>query len=102
MVIDVSKWPTSLSRKAEEAYKKSESALEALVGPFRLRKIVNTALKKGMLMPFSVSVNRGEDVARLENGQRIQEVSADPSYTASYPVGFELNAVLGVPIHGMI
>lgn len=61
--------------KAKEAYKKAEGALEALVGPFRLRKIVNTALKEGMLMSFSVSVNRGEAVARLEKGHRIQEVS---------------------------
>ena len=52
----------------------AENALEALVGPFRLRKIVRTALRDGMLMPFALSVNRGEATARLEKIQGISEV----------------------------
>ena len=63
-------------RKAEAGVKRARVALEALIGPFRLRKAVRAAMKTGMLMPFPVSVQRGKAVARLERGQNMREVCA--------------------------
>lgn len=60
----------------EAKVKKAEDGLEALIGPFRLRKTVNSALKRGMLMPFPVSVQKGKANARLEKGQSMREVGA--------------------------
>lgn len=65
----------SVNRKAEEAVKSARDALEALIGPFRLRSTVNGALKRGMLMPFPVSVQRGKAAAKLERGRKMREAS---------------------------
>lgn len=59
----------------ETKVKKAEDGLEALIGPFRLRNTVKRALKRGMLMPFPVSAQRGKANARLERGQKMREVS---------------------------
>ncbi|CAM9599254.1 unnamed protein product, partial [Scytosiphon promiscuus] len=61
-------------KKMETKVEKAEDRLEALVGPFRLRKTVTRALTRGMLMPFPVSVQRGKANARLERGQNMREV----------------------------
>lgn len=61
--------------KAEEVVERARDALEALVGPFRLRRTVKGALKRGMLMPFPVSVQRGKAAAKLERGQKMREAS---------------------------
>lgn len=55
--------------------KSARDALEALIGPFRLRKAVKDALKRGMLMPFPMSLQRGKAAAKLERGQKMREVS---------------------------
>ncbi|CAM9138462.1 unnamed protein product [Ectocarpus sp. 12 AP-2014] len=61
--------------KAEERVKAAENALEALIGPFRLRSNVRAAVTKGMLMPFPVSMQKGKANARLEKGQNMREAS---------------------------
>ncbi|CAB1111934.1 unnamed protein product [Ectocarpus sp. CCAP 1310/34] len=61
--------------KAEERVKAAENALEALIGPFRLRNNVRAAVTKGMLMPFPVSMQKGKANARLEKGQNMREAS---------------------------
>ncbi|CBN75312.1 conserved unknown protein [Ectocarpus siliculosus] len=60
--------------KAEERVKAAENALEALIGPFRLRNNVRAAVTEGMLMPFPVSMQKGKANARLEKGQNMREV----------------------------
>lgn len=55
--------------------KAAENALEALIGPFRLRNSVRAAVTKGMLMPFPVSMQKGKANARLEKGQNMREAS---------------------------
>lgn len=62
-------------KKMEGAAKAAQDALETLTGPFRLRKAVRSALNRGMLLPFPVSVQRGKAIARLERGQNMREVS---------------------------
>lgn len=61
--------------KAEAGVKRAQNSLEALVGPFRLRKAVRGALKRGMVMPFLVSVQRGKAAAKLERGKKMREAS---------------------------
>lgn len=61
--------------QAEASVQKAEDALEALIGPFRLNKMVREALTRGMLMPFSVSVHHGKAAARLKEGQNMREAS---------------------------
>ncbi|CAM9128740.1 unnamed protein product [Ectocarpus fasciculatus] len=63
--------------KAEERVKAAENALEALIGPFRLRNNVRASVTEGMLMPFPVSMQKGKAVARLEKGQKMREASDD-------------------------
>lgn len=63
------------NRKAAARVKRARDSLGALVGPFRLSKAVNDALKRGMLMPFPVSVQRGKAAAKLERGRKMREVS---------------------------
>lgn len=62
---------------------KAEDGLEALIGPFRLKKTVRDALQRGMLMPFTVSVQKGKGVARLERGQNMREASVNSSSSVS-------------------
>ena len=51
-----------------------QDKLEALMGPFRLRRTVRSAMTRGMLMPFPVSVQRGKGSARLKQDQAMREV----------------------------
>lgn len=59
----------------EGAVKAATDSLEMLIGPFRLRKTVRDAMNRGMLLPFSVSVQRGKASAKLERDQNMREVS---------------------------
>lgn len=60
--------------KVEAALHKAQDKLEALIGPFRLRRTVRSAMTRGMLMPFPVSVQRGKGSARLKQDQAMREV----------------------------
>lgn len=71
--------PAASWAKVEAALHKAEDKLEALIGPFRLRETVRTAMTRGMLMPFPVSVQRGKGSAKLERDQPMREVRTHPT-----------------------
>lgn len=54
---------------------KAEDSLEALIGPFRLRRVVRETLERGLLMPFSVSMLNGKAAGRLPRQQSMRGVS---------------------------
>lgn len=77
--------PVSLFRvhQAEGLIRKANNGLESLTGPFRLRETVRTALKRGLLMPFRVSVQRRKSLAKLQRGHKQREASISPFYYTS-------------------
>lgn len=63
--------------KAECLLKNADGNLGALVGPFRLAKTVQRALKQGVLMPFPLSVQKGRAAARVPATHSMREVGTN-------------------------